>query len=62
MDASEFKNYILKVIFYDICLRENRNVVDANVLKMMGITYEEAFTDEEFRPVVEEWSLSKSAM
>ena len=24
-----------------------------------GITYEEAFADDEYRPVVEEWSLSK---
>ena len=27
-----------------------------------GITYEEAFADDEYRPVVEEWSLSNWVM
>lgn len=58
MDASEFKNYILGVIFYRY-LSERTEMYMNELLENDGITYEEAFTDEEFRPVVEEWSLSK---
>ena len=59
MDASEFKNYILGVIFYRY-LSERTEMYMTDLLKNDdGITYEEAFADEEYRPVVEEWSLSK---
>lgn len=59
MDASEFKNYILGVIFYRY-LSERTEMYMIDLLKNdNGITYEEAFADEEYRPVVEEWSLSK---
>lgn len=59
MDASEFKNYILGVIFYRY-LSERTEMYMIDLLKNDdGITYEEAFADEEYRPVVEEWSLSK---
>lgn len=58
MDASEFKNYILGVIFYRY-LSERTEMYMADILENDGLTYEEAFADEEFRPVVEEWSLSK---
>lgn len=59
MDASEFKNYILGVIFYRY-LSERTEMYMTNLLKNDdGITYEEAFADDEYRPVVEEWSLSK---
>ena len=58
MDASEFKNYILGVIFYRY-LSERTEMYMNELLENDGITYEEAFTDEDFRPVVEEWSLSK---
>ena len=50
MDASEFKNYILGVIFYRYL---------AEILENDGVTYEEAFADDDYRPVVEDWSLSK---
>ena len=57
MDASEFKNYILGVIFYRY-LSERTEMYMIDLLKNDdGITYEEAFADEEYRPVVEEWSL-----
>ena len=59
MDASEFKNYILGVIFYRY-LSERTEMYMTDLLKNdVGITYEEAFADDEYRPVVEEWSLSK---
>lgn len=59
MDASEFKNYILGVIFYRY-LSERTEMYMTDLLKNDdGITYEEAFADDEYRPVVEEWSLSK---
>ena len=31
----------------------------AEILKNDGVTYEEAFADDDYRPVVEDWSLSK---
>ena len=58
MDASEFKNYILGVIFYRY-LSERTEMYMSELLVNDGLTYEEAFADEEFKPVVEEWSLSK---
>ena len=58
MDASEFKNYILGVIFYRY-LSERTEMYMAEILENDGITYEEAFADDEYRPIVEDWSLSK---
>ena len=56
MDASKFKNYILGVIFYRY-LSERTEMYMAKILVNDGITYDEAFTDDEYRPVVEQWSL-----
>ena len=58
MDSSEFKNYILGVIFYRY-LSERTELYMAEILENDGITYGDAFADEDYRPVVEEWSLSK---
>ena len=58
MDASEFKNYILGVIFYRY-LSERTEMYMAEILENDGVTYEEAFADDDYRPVVEDWSLSK---
>ena len=58
MDASEFKNYILGVIFYRY-LSERTEMYMAEILENDGVTYEEAFADDDYRPVVEEWSLTK---
>ena len=50
MDASEFKNYILGVIFYRY-LSERTEMYMTDLLKNDdGITYEEAFADDEYRP------------
>ncbi len=56
MDASEFKNYILGVIFYRY-LSERTESYMREILENDGLTYEQAFTSEIYRPVVEEWSL-----
>lgn len=58
MDASEFKNYILGVIFYRY-LSERTEHYMAEILENDGITYEEAFADDDYKETVEEWSLSK---
>ena len=58
MDASEFKNYILGVIFYRY-LSERTEMYMTEILKNDSVTYEEAFADGDYRPVVEEWALSK---
>ena len=58
MDASEFKNYILGVIFYRY-LSERTEMYMAEILENDGVAYEEAFADDDYRPVVEDWSLSK---
>lgn len=58
MDASEFKNYILGVIFYRY-LSERTELYMTEILENDGITYEEAFADDDYREAVEEWSLSK---
>ena len=58
MDASKFKNYILGTIFYRYLSERTENYMK-EILKNDGLSYEEAFGDEEFRPVVEQWSLSK---
>lgn len=56
MDSSEFKNYILGVIFYRY-LSERTEAYMQEILENDGVTYEEAFADDDYRPVVEEWSL-----
>ncbi|MDO4976836.1 MAG: type I restriction-modification system subunit M [Eubacteriales bacterium] len=56
MDSSEFKNYILGVIFYRY-LSERTEQYMQEILENDGVTYEEAFADDDYRPVVEEWSL-----
>lgn len=58
MDASKFKNYILGTIFYRYLSERTENYMKT-ILKNDGIAYEEAFENDEFKPVVEEWSLSK---
>lgn len=64
MDASEFKNYILGVIFYRY-LSERTEMYMAEILENDGVTYEEAFADDDYRPVVEaglyqSWDMSSS--
>lgn len=56
MDSSEFKNYILGTMFYRN-LSERTEDYMQEILKDDGLTYEEAFADANFRPVVEQWSI-----
>ncbi len=56
MDASEFKNYILGTIFYRY-LSERTEMYAKELLKEDGLTYEQAFADNDYKPVVEDWSL-----
>ena len=56
MDSSEFKNYILGTIFYRYLSERTEHYME-EILKDDGMTYEEAFVNEEFKPVVEQWSL-----
>lgn len=56
MDANEFRNYILGTIFYRY-LSERTVLYMKDILKEDNLTYEEAFTNDKFRPVVEQWSL-----
>ena len=58
MDASKFKNYILGTIFYRY-LSERTESYMKEILKNDGLSYEEAFENKDFKPVVEKWSLSK---
>ena len=46
MDASEFKNYILGVIFYRY-LSERTEMYMAEILENDDVTYEEAFADDD---------------
>ena len=56
MDANEFRNYILGTIFYRY-LSERTEMYMEDILKDDGLTYEQAFTDKNFKPIVEQWSL-----
>ena len=56
MDANEFRNYILGTIFYRY-LSERTEMYMEDILKEDGLTYEQAFADDDFRPIVEQWSL-----
>lgn len=56
MDANEFRNYILGTIFYRY-LSERTELYMQDILKDDNLTYEEAFSNEDFKPVVEKWSL-----
>ena len=56
MDANEFRNYILGTIFYRYLSERTENYM-LDLLKNDNISYEEAFADETFKPVVEKWSI-----
>ena len=53
MDANEFKNYILGLIFYRY-LSENVKKRAEKLLEDDGISYENAWNDEEFKEVLQE--------
>ena len=56
MDANEFRNYILGTIFYRY-LSERTELYMQDILKDDNLTYEEAFASDDFKPIVEKWSL-----
>lgn len=56
MDASEFKNYILGLIFYRYLSERTEDYMN-ELLKDDGVSYRDALKNEEFAPVVKEWSL-----
>lgn len=53
MDASEFKNYILGLIFYRY-LSENVESRANKLLEEDGVSYEEAWEDEELKEALKE--------
>ena len=56
MDANEFRNYILGTIFYRY-LSERTEMYMLEILKEDSISYEDAFADDQYRPIVEKWSI-----
>lgn len=56
MDANEFRNYILGTIFYRY-LSERTEMYMQDILQEDGLTYEQAFSDADFKPIVEQWSI-----
>ena len=56
MDANEFRNYILGTIFYRY-LSERTEMYMQDLLKEDDISYEAAFADTQYRPIVEKWSI-----
>ena len=53
MDASEFRNYILGLIFYRFLSEKTEEEV-AELLKEDNISYEEAWEDEEYREALQQ--------
>ena len=56
MDASEFKNYILGLIFYRYLSEKTENYMD-DLLKDDEISYEDALKDPDYADVVKGWSI-----
>ena len=56
MDANEFRNYILGTIFYRY-LSERTEMYMQEILENDNLTYEEAFTNSDYKPIVEQWSI-----
>lgn len=56
MDASEFKNYILGLIFYRYLSEKTESYMD-ELLKDDGISYRDALEDPAYADVVKGWSL-----
>ncbi|WP_141756897.1 type I restriction-modification system subunit M N-terminal domain-containing protein, partial [Staphylococcus sp. HMSC036D05] len=52
MDANEFKNYILGLIFYRF-LSEKVEETSARLLSEDNISYQEAMNNNDYRPIVE---------
>ena len=57
MDSSKFKNYILGIIFYRYLSERTENYMN-ELLEDDGLSYEEAWKNEDLHPIVKKWSLS----
>lgn len=58
MDSTEFRNYILGTIFYRY-LSERTEMYMVDLLKEDNMSYDDAFSNEEFKPIVEKWSIER---
>ncbi|AIC91300.1 type I restriction-modification system subunit M [Bifidobacterium coryneforme] len=56
MDSTKFRNYILGTIFYSY-LSERTEEYMQELLKADGLSYEQAFADAKYGPIVEQWSI-----
>lgn len=57
MDSTEFRNYILGTIFYRYLSERTEMYMDDLLKDEGGIRYAEAYANEEYRPIVEQWSI-----
>ena len=62
MDANDFKNYILGLIFYKYLSENLVNYVNKVYLKSDNITYEEAWQKEEYREALKNQLINDSNM
>ena len=56
MDANEFRNYILGTIFYRY-LSERTELYMKEILQQDNLSYEEAFSNADYKSIVEQWSI-----
>ena len=57
MDASKFKNYILGIIFYRYLSEKTESYMNS-LLAEDKITYDQAYKNEEYKDVLENWSIN----
>ena len=62
MDANDFKNYILGLIFYRYLSENLVNYVNSTYLKDDNITYEEAWKKEDYREALKSQLIKDSNM
>ena len=62
MDANDFKNYILGLIFYKYLSENLVNYVNKVYLKSDNMTYEEAWQKEEYREALKSQLINDSNM
>ena len=62
MDANDFKNYILGLIFYRYLSENLVNYVERTLLKDDGITYVEAWKKDEYRYELKRYLIEDSNM
>ena len=60
MDANDFKNYILGLIFYRYLSENLVNYVEKTLLKEDNLTYEQAWRKEEYRTELKKYLIEDS--